>query len=89
VKERFMKRLKSGAAVLGLFLFGPASVFAAEKINLLPPSAYDRSAIYLNLALFWVAIIVIIALLRLKLREIERVQAMEAREDGEKIPMLE
>jgi len=84
-----MKRLSSGAAALGLFFFGPASVFAAEEINLLPPSAYDRSAIYLNLALFWVAIIVLIALIRLKLREIERVQAMETGEDGDKAPMLE
>ena len=81
-----MKRL---LIILCLFFITPAGVFAAPEINLLPPSAYDRSAIYLNLAFFWIAIIVLIALIRVKLREIERIQAMDAREDDEKIPTIE
>lgn len=81
-----MKRLLSAA---GFLLITPACVFAAEKINLLPPSGYDRSAIYLNLLFFWLAIIVLVVLIRVKLREIERVQAMDACEDEEKTPMLE
>lgn len=75
--------------ILG-FLLGPSqAVLAEEKIALIPPSAYDRAAIYLNLALFWVALIVLIVLIRLKLREIERVQAMDAGRDDENIPMLD
>ncbi|MGD0488948.1 MAG: hypothetical protein ABSB94_17375 [Syntrophorhabdales bacterium] len=75
--------------ILG-FLLGPGqTVLAEERIALIPPSAYDRAAIYLNLALFWVALIVLIVLIRLKLREIERVQAMDAGRDDENIPMLD
>lgn len=75
--------------ILG-FLLGPSqAVLAEEKIALIPPSAYDRASIYLNLALFWVALIVLIVLIRLKLREIERVQAMDAGGDEGNIPMLD
>ncbi|MGA3175650.1 MAG: hypothetical protein ABSE25_14675 [Syntrophorhabdales bacterium] len=74
---------------IGFLLFAPYQLCAALKIDLLPPSGYDRSAIYLNLALFWIAIIVLIVLIRLKLHEVERVQTMEAREKEEKIPMLD
>ena len=75
--------------ILG-FLLGPSRpLLAEEKIALIPPSAYDRASIYLNLALFWVALIVLIVLIRLKLREIERVQAMDAGRDDENIPMLD
>jgi len=76
-------------SILTLLLSAPANLRAAEKINLLPPSAYDRSAIYLNLALFWLAIIVLVVLIRLKLREAERLQKMDSHTDDEKIPMLE
>jgi hypothetical protein len=76
-------------SILTLLLSTPANLHAAEKINLLPPSAYDRSAIYLDLALFWFAIIVLIVLIRLKLREAERLQKMDSHLDDEKIPMLE
>lgn len=81
--------MKSFLSSLGLLLFTPYSLFAAEKIDLLPPSGYDRSAIYLNLVFFWIAIIVLVALIKLKLREIERAQAMDACVDDEKTPMLE
>ncbi len=81
-----MKRLLS---LMATWFFAAAGPAAAEEISLLPPSGYDRSAIYLDLALFWVATIVLIVLIRLKLREIERVQAMETKENGETTPLLE
>jgi hypothetical protein len=81
-----MKRLLSQMAT---FLFTAAGPAAAEEISLLPASAYDRSAIYIDLALFWIATIVLIVLIRLKLREIERVQSMERKEDGETAPLLD
>ena len=81
--------MKNVLLILGFFLIPVQAVFAEEKIALLPPSAYDRASIYVNLALFWVGLIVLIVLIRLKLREIERVQAMNARRDDEHIPMLD
>jgi hypothetical protein len=81
-----MKRILS---LLGALLLTPASLLAAEHPDLMPSSPYDRSLIYLNLAFFWTALIILIALIRLKLREIERVQAMDAGQEHEKIPTLE
>ena len=81
--------MKVVLSILGLLFSAPASLQAAEKMNLLPPSGYDRSAIYLNLALFWGAIIALIVLIRLKLRETERLQKMDSRPDDENIPMLD
>jgi len=81
--------MKVVLSILGLLFSAPATMHAAEKINLLPPSGYDRSAIYLNLALFWLAIIVLIVLIRLKLRETERLQKIDSRADDENIPMLD
>jgi len=71
-----------------LFLTAPA-LLAEDRINLSPPSAFDRSTIYLNLVLFWIALIVLIVLIRLKLREIERCQEMDAGREDEKMPMIE
>jgi len=81
-----MKRILS---LLGSLLFTPASLLAEEHLDLLPSSGYDRSLIYLNLAFFWIALIILIVLIRLKLREIERVQVMDAGQEHEKIPTLE
>ncbi len=75
--------------ILWFLLLPGRVVFAEEKIALIPPSAYDRASIYVNLALFWVGLIVLIVLIRLKLREIERVQAMNTERDDEHIPMLD
>jgi hypothetical protein len=68
-----MKRVLSS---LPFFLATVCAAFA-EEIARLPASAYDRSAVYLNLALFWIGVIVLVVLLRLKLREIERVQTFD------------
>jgi hypothetical protein len=81
--------VKNFLLILGFLLAPEQAALAEEKIALIPPSAYDRAAIYLNLALFWVGIIVLIVLIRLKLHEIERVQAMDAGRDDEHIPMLD
>ena len=81
--------MKGLLSLIAAFLSTAALPAAAEQISLLPPSAYDRSAIYVNLALFWIGIIVLIVLIRIKLRETERVQAMETKENGETTPLLE
>ena len=74
---------------LTLLFVNTSILFAEEKIDLIPSSGYDRAGIYLNLALFWIGIIVLIVLLKMKLREIERVQALGTQEDEEKLPLLE
>ena len=44
---------------------------------------------YLNLGMFWASIIGLVVLLRLKLRELERVQKMERGEAEKAAPLLE
>jgi hypothetical protein len=67
-----------------------ADVWAAqEKINLLPPASFDRFIVYENLALFWIAIIGLIVIIRIKLKEIERIQALGADKEEKDAPVLE
>ncbi len=61
----------------------------APVIAVFPPTGYDRATIYLNLAMFWAGIIGLVILLRLKLRELERVQKMEREEAEKSAPLLE
>ncbi len=58
-------------------------------IAVFPPTGYDQATVYLNLALFWAGIIGLVILLRLKLRELERVQNMERKEAEKAAPLLE
>jgi membrane protein implicated in regulation of membrane protease activity len=74
---------------LGFLLLAAPALLAEEQINVFPSSAFDRLTIYINLALFWIALVVLIVLIRLKLREIERTQEMDVTPKDEKIPMLE
>jgi hypothetical protein len=74
---------------LASHLLAPPVLLAEEQINVFPPSGFDQSTIYINLALFWIALIVVIVLIRLKLREIERTQEMDGRHDSGKVPTLE
>ncbi len=71
------------------FLLTAPNLFAGEKIDIFPASRYDQSGIYLNLILFWIALLGLVIILILRLREIERVQKMEESEKDEKIPFLE
>jgi hypothetical protein len=62
---------------------------AAEQIAVFPAAPYDGFIIYESLAVFWIAIIGLIVILRMKLREIERIQAMGADREESDAPMLE
>lgn len=70
-------------------LFSAGSLRAEAPIEIFPGSPYDQSTIYLNLGIFWAALIVLIVLIKLKLREIERVQAMEKEQDDADTPTLD
>lgn len=62
---------------------------AAERIAVFPGTPYDGYIIYESLAVFWMAIIGLIVIIRMKLREIERIQTLgEDREDSD-APLLE
>ena len=68
-----------------------SSLFAETKqaIEVFPPTGYDQAMVYLNLGLFWAGIIGLVIILRLKLRELERVQKMEREEAEKAAPLLE
>jgi hypothetical protein len=74
-------------ALFVLFYAVPSS--AAERIAVFPATPYDGYIIYESLAVFWVGIIGLVVIIRMKLREIERTQEMgEDREDSD-APLLE
>jgi len=74
---------------IAFILIEAVSLWAEEKIDVFPLTGYDQAAVYLNLALFWAGIIGLVILLRLKLRELERVQKMDQKEAEEAAPLLE
>jgi hypothetical protein len=76
---------------IAFILMLAASLWAETKpvIDVFPPTGYDQTTVYLNLAMFWAGIIGLVILLRLKLRELERVQRMEREEAEKAAPLLE
>jgi hypothetical protein len=74
---------------IAFILLRAAGLWAEVKIDVFPPTGYDQATIYLNLAMFWAGIIGLVILLRLKLRELERVQKMEREEAEKAAPLLE
>ncbi len=79
------------------FLINPAVSLAAdkvaekvaEKIAVFPTAPYYRYIIYENLAVFWVAILGLLLIIRMKLREIERIQEMGVEQEDLEAPLLE
>ena len=70
-------------------LMQAADLWAETKIEVFPPTGYDQATVYLNLGLFWAGIIGLLIILRLKLKELERVQKMEREEAEKTAPLLE
>jgi hypothetical protein len=62
---------------------------AAEKIPVLPEAAYDRFIIYETLAVFWIFIIGLVVIIRMKLKEIERTQSLCIDREDKDAPLLE
>ena len=84
-----MKLVLKGVAVLLCSMFCGIALCAETKIEVFPPTAFDRAIIYLNLCFVWAGIIGLVILLKLKLRELERTQKMEREEAQESAPLLE
>jgi hypothetical protein len=58
-----------------IFLFSFLA-FAEEKIPVFPNNPVDAYTVYMSLAVFWFAIIGLIAVIKMKLTEIERIQKL-------------
>jgi hypothetical protein len=74
-----------------LLLANPVTSWAADKlakIDVFPTTPYDGYIIYESLAVFWLFIIGLIVIIRMKLREIERVQELAVEEEDRDAPML-
>ena len=81
--------MKQTTLIAVLLLFTSKWVFAVEQIAVFPTKPYDQSTIYLNLALLWAGILGLIAILLLKLKEIERVQKLDGSQDKDVVHFLD
>ena len=75
------------------FLLNPAVSAAAEKaaeqIAVLPTAPYYLYIIYESLTVFWVGILGLLVIIRMKLREIERIQALGVDKEDQDAPLLQ
>jgi hypothetical protein len=69
-------------------LFSSAVLWAKEQVAVSPTGLIDRVHMYQNLALLWAAIIGLIIIIKLKLKEIERIQKMGIDKDDKDAPIL-
>ncbi|MBM4314207.1 MAG: hypothetical protein FJ122_09850 [Deltaproteobacteria bacterium] len=86
----FSRRLRLLSPAL-LLLMSAATSWAADKIakiDVFPPTPYDGYIIYESLAVFWLFIISLIVIIRMKLKEIERVQELGVEEESPDAPIL-
>jgi hypothetical protein len=60
-----------------------------EKIELSPSSSYERYIIFETLAVFWIGIIGLIIIIKMKLKEIERIQKMGINKEEKDAPLLD
>ncbi len=81
-----MKRLTFTFIIL---LAGAVSLYAQEKIDIFPAASFDRFIIYETLAVFWLGIIGLVVIIKMKLKEIERVQKMGIDREEKEIPFLD
>lgn len=68
---------------------GSTVLYGAEAIALFPETPYDRYIVYQNLVIFWLAIIGLVVIIRMKLKEIERTQKLGLNKEEKEIPFLE
>ncbi len=64
-------------------------LWAEENIEVFPSAPYDRFIIYQALIFFWIGIIGLIVIIRMKLKEIERIQDMGILKEEKDIPLLD
>jgi len=98
IMGKFLIRLSSvwfarlTAAAILLLPVTTIAAPAAEKIAriaVFPTVPYYMYIIYESLAVFWVAILGLIVIIRMKLREIERIQALGVGKEDQDAPLLD
>jgi Zn-dependent protease with chaperone function len=90
IVKNFLSRFALLRLMPAVFLLLLAAAHAAEgPIAVFPATPYDGYIIYESLAVFWIAIIGLIVIIRMKLREIERTQEMGADREESDIPLLQ
>jgi hypothetical protein len=62
---------------------------AVEKISVFPSTPYEGYIVYESLAVFWLFIVSLLIIIRMKLREIERIQALGVDKEDQDAPLLE
>lgn len=71
-------------------LTGAANLWAQEApIEVSPQIPYERFLICQNLIIFWIGIIGLIVIIKMKLREIMRIQKLGADKEEKDIPVLD
>ena len=82
-----MKHLITACLV---FLTGAANLWAqGATIEVFPGTPYERFIIYQNLIVFWIGIIGLVIIIRMKLREIKRIQRMGINKEEKNVPLLD
>jgi hypothetical protein len=81
--------MKRFISTLALIISSVAISWAEDKIEVFPSVSYDQYTIYQNLAIFWAGIIGLIIIIKMKLREIERIQKMGIDKTEKDIPLLD
>ena len=77
------------SALLMIPAVSTAAEKAAEKIAVLPTAPYYLYIVYQILAVFWVGILGLLVIIRMKLREIERIQALGVDKEDPDAPLLQ
>ncbi len=93
----FTRSARLMTAAVPAFLMNPAVSPAAEKvaekvaekIAVFPTAPYYQYIAYECLAVFWIAILGLLVIIRMKLREIERIQALGVERDDQDAPLLQ
>ncbi len=71
------------------YLFTAKMLWAEEVIAVAPSAPYERLIIFQTLAIFWIGIIGLVVIIKMKLREIERTQEMKLDKEEKNIPLLD
>lgn len=74
-------------AVLTIFAFNSLAL-AEDKIPVFPTTPVDVYAVYTSLTVFWLAIIGLIVVIKMKLNEIERIQKLGIDKEDKDAPLL-
>ena len=83
--------LRAHIVSVAIFLFFftlPSFALAEEKIPVFPTIPVDVYTVYTSLAVFWLAIIGLIVVIKMKLTEIERIQKLGIDKEDKDAPIL-